>query len=76
MKIKTTFSTFCTLFKKKKDKNIMQTQKMFCAVYGGSIVNDWTCQKSIPMFHLEDMSLDKARHLGKTAEVNSDEIRT
>ena len=59
----------------KKGKNIMETQRKICAVYGEGAVTDRMCQKWFVKFHAGDFSLDDAPRLGRPAEVDSDKLR-
>ena len=60
----------------KKSKNATEVQKKICAVYGEGTVTDQTCQKWFSKFHAGDFSLDDAPWLGRTVEVNSNQIKT
>ena len=58
----------------KKGKNVTETQKKICAVYGEGTMTDQTCQKWFEKFLAGDFSLDEAPLSGKPVEVDSDEI--
>ena len=61
----------------KKGKNSTETQKKICAVHGEGAVTDQTCQKCFAKFCAGDSSLDNdAPWLGRTHEVDSDQIKT
>ena len=60
----------------KKGKNVTETQKKICAVYGEGAVTDQTCQKWFAKFRARDFSLDDAPWSGKPVEVDSDQIET
>ena len=58
-----------------KDKNATEIQKKIFAVYGESLVIDWTCQKWFAKFHAGDL-LDCVPQLGRPVEVDSNQIET
>ena len=60
----------------KKGKNITETQKKVCAVYGEGAGTDRTCQKWFEKFRATDFSLDDAPQLGGPVEVDSNQIET
>ena len=59
-----------------KDKNATEIQKKIFAVYGESLVIDWTCQKWFAKFHAGDFSLDDAPQSSRPVEVDSNQIET
>ena len=61
-------------FKKGKNSTEMRNEKTICAVCGDGAVTDQTCQKWFVKFHAEDFSLDDALDLGRTVEVDSNQI--
>ena len=46
------------LYYYKKSKNVTETHKKICAVYGGGAVTYWMCQKRFAKFHAGEFSLD------------------
>ena len=52
----------------KKGKNITETQKEICAVYGEGTVTDQTCQKWFAKFYAGDLSLNNALWPGRPVE--------
>ena len=60
----------------KKGKNTTEMQKRICTVYGEGAVTDRMCQKWFVKFCAGDFSLDDATRLGRSVEVDSDQIKT
>ena len=61
----------------KKGKNVTETQKLICAVYGEDAVTDQTCQKWSVKFFAGDFSLDDAEiSLGRPVAVDGNQIET
>ena len=60
----------------KKSKNATEMQKKICAVYGEGAVTARMCQKWFEEFRAGDFSLDDAPRLGRSVEVESDQIET
>ena len=60
----------------KKGKNTTETQKTICAVYVKGAVTAQMCQKQFGKFHAGNFSLDEAPWLGRSVEVDSDQIKT
>ena len=60
----------------KKGKNTTETQKMVCAVYGEGAVTNQTCQKGFTKFCAGDFLLEGDPWLGKSVEVDSNQIET
>ena len=60
----------------KKGKNATAMQKMICAVYGDGAVTVGTCQKWFAKFCAGDFLLGNAPQLGRTVEVDRDQIET
>ena len=50
--------------------------KKICAVYEEDAVTDWMCQKCFAKFRAGDFSVDNAAWLGRSVEVDSDQIET
>ena len=62
-------------FKKGKNATETHTEKI-CAVYGEGAVMDKTCQKWFAKFRAGDFLLGNAPQLGRTVEVDRDQIET
>ena len=60
----------------KKSKNATEMQKKICAVYGEVSMTDGTCQKWFVKFRAGDLSLDDAQQLGRSVEVDYNQIET
>ena len=54
----------------------LKCTKKICAVYEEGAVTDQTCQKWFAKFRTGDFSLDNAPRLGRSVEVDSDQIKT
>ena len=59
----------------KKGKNVTETQKKICTVYGEGAVTDGMCQKWFVKFHAGDFSLNNAPQLGRPLEVDSNQVK-
>ena len=59
-----------------KGKTQLKCKKKICAVYGEGAVTDWTCQKWFVKFPARDFLLENAPWLGRSVEVDSDQIET
>ena len=52
----------------------LKPKNEICAVYAEGTVTDWTCHEWFTKFHAWDFSLDNAPCLGRSTEVDSNQI--
>ena len=60
----------------KRGKNATEMQKKICAVSGEGAITGQTCRKWFAKFHAGDLSLDDAQQLGRSVEVDYNQIET
>ena len=60
----------------KKGKNTTEMQQKICAACGEGAVTDQMCQKWFEKFRAKDFLLDDAPQLGRSGEVDGDQIKT
>ena len=60
----------------KRGKNATEMQKKICAVSGEGAITGQTYQKWFAKFHAGDLSLDDAQQLGRSVEVDYNQIET
>ena len=74
-KEKATLLVYYALFQERLKCN-RSTKPKICAMYAECAVIDQKCQKWFAKFHAGDFSLDNAPWMGRSVEVDSDQIET